>query len=93
MVAERRCDPLGAQTNGGGGGVLFMGKGTALFDAVAIAGTMAQVCIAEQRCEPGRVRSGEQVSADGVRRPIAMGVAAPAVRSTAAAWWTCPMGP
>ncbi len=40
---ERRCDPPGAQTNGGGGGVLSMAKGTALFDAVAIAGTMAQV--------------------------------------------------
>ncbi len=47
-------------------------------------------------CGSGRVRSGERVSADGVRRPIAMGVAAPAVRSTtaaAAAWFAWAMAP
>jgi hypothetical protein len=89
---EWQCDPPGAQTNGGGGGVLFMAKGTALFDAVAIAGTMAQVCSAGQRCEPGRMRSGERVSADGVRRPIVGDMAASAVRRMAAwcAWATGP---
>jgi hypothetical protein len=39
-AAERRRDALGAQDYGG---VLYMAKGTALFDAVAISGTEAAV--------------------------------------------------
>jgi hypothetical protein len=55
------------------GGVLFMSKGTALFDAVAISGSAAGV-----RAGRGGDAQLGRVSADGVRRPIAMGVAAPA---------------
>jgi hypothetical protein len=45
----------------GGGGVLSMGKGTALFDGVAISGTEAEVRVGRPGCVVGRV------SADGVR--------------------------
>ncbi len=55
----------------GGGGVLSMTKGTALFDAVAISGTAAAV----RAGQCGDAQLG-RVSADGVRGPIAMGVAA-----------------
>jgi hypothetical protein len=56
------------------GGVLSMTKGTALFDAVAIFGTEAEARAGLVR----RCAVGERVSADGVRRPIAMGVPASA---------------
>jgi hypothetical protein len=49
-----------------------MARGTALFDTVAISGTAAEVRAGRTGCVVGRVW------ADGVRRPIAMGVAAPA---------------
>jgi hypothetical protein len=57
------------------GGVLSMNTGTALFDAVAISGTEAATVRAGlvRRCAVG-----ERVSADGVRGPNALGVAAPA---------------
>jgi hypothetical protein len=55
------------------GGVLSMVKGTALFDTLAISGTRATVRAGlVRRCVVGRV------SAEGVQRPIATGVAAPA---------------
>jgi hypothetical protein len=67
--------------------VLFMTKGTALFDAVAISGTEALVRAGLVR----RCAVGERVSADGVRRPIAVGVAVR--RAMAVAWCAWRMGP
>ncbi len=57
----------------GGGGVLSMAKGTALFDAVAIFGTEAWVRSGRMRqCEPGRCAL-ERVLSDEVRGPICGG--------------------
>jgi hypothetical protein len=61
-----------AQSNGRGG-VLSMTRGAALFDAVAISDTFAEVCAGtRQRCESGRCTVG-RVSADGVRGRFARG--------------------
>jgi hypothetical protein len=61
--AAVRC----AHAQKGGGGVLSMAKGTALFDAVAISDTEAGVRKgAGRRCEPGRFLRG-RVRADGMR--------------------------
>ncbi len=58
-----------ARAQTGGGGVIDIAKGTALFDAVAISGTEAGYVRsgAGQRCEWCRCASGGRVSADGVR--------------------------
>jgi hypothetical protein len=67
--------------------------GIALFDAVAISGTAAQVRVA-RRSDASRTDAQlGRVSADGVRRSIAIRAAAPAVRRTEAAWlpwWMAP---
>ncbi len=67
-VAERRRDPLGAQRYGG---VLSMTSGTALFDAVAISDTAAEVCAGRGgnacRADAHRGEGGGGGPADGVR--------------------------
>ena len=89
-MAHRR---VARRAQSDGGGVLSMTKATALFDTVAISGTDGWV----RAGRGGDARRGgcvvEPVSADGVRRPVAIGVAAPAVRRTAAAWLPWTMGP
>ena len=66
------------------GGVLFMAKGIALFDAVTISDTEGvRAARGGDASRAGCAVDG--VSADGVRGPIAIGVAAPAVRRPAAA--------
>jgi hypothetical protein len=49
-------------------------------------------CGAGRRCESGRCAHGAGVGGRG-EGPIAASVAPTAVRSSAAAWWTCPMEP
>ena len=56
-LAERAARWTRAQGRWGGG-VIHMGKGTVLFDGVAISGTEAQVRTGGWRCVPGPMRVG-----------------------------------
>ncbi len=68
--AAARC--ARAQINGGGGGgVLSMTKGTALFDAVAISGTGAAVRASRAGCAVGAGVGGRGASADCIGRGCA----------------------
>ena len=51
----------------GGGGVLSMAKGTALFDAVAISDTQAECVLEGTKVRVGPDTHMGRVSADGVR--------------------------